>query len=94
MRRMSEAARQNGLAGFRADVLAGNRGMLMIFQKSGLCVQSWFDGAVYHLEMRFEAAGAPAFERLSSRPPVAPQSRAATEITASPEVAAVGPSKP
>jgi acyl-CoA hydrolase/GNAT superfamily N-acetyltransferase len=55
MRRMLEAARSNGLRGFSADVLAGNRGMLMIFQQSGLVVQSRFDGAVYHLEMPFEA---------------------------------------
>lgn len=54
MRRMSETARANGLSGFRADVLAGNRGMLMVFQKSGLCVQSQFDGGAYHLQMRFE----------------------------------------
>lgn len=56
MRRMTQAARANGLAGFCADVLATNQGMLMIFQRSGLCVQSQFDGAVYHLEMRFEKA--------------------------------------
>jgi acyl-CoA hydrolase len=54
MRRMSQTARANGLAGFRADVFASNRGMLMVFQKSGLCVQSLFDGAAYHMEMRFE----------------------------------------
>jgi acyl-CoA hydrolase/GNAT superfamily N-acetyltransferase len=55
MRRMLQAARANGLRGFSADVLAGNRGMLMVFQQSGLTVQSRFDGAAYHLEMPFEA---------------------------------------
>jgi GNAT superfamily N-acetyltransferase len=55
MRRMLEVARANGLRGFSADVLGGNRGMLMIFQQSGLVVQSRFDGAAYHLEMPFEA---------------------------------------
>jgi GNAT superfamily N-acetyltransferase len=55
MRRMLQAARANGLRGFSADVLAGNRGMLMVFQQSGLTVQSRFDGATYHLEMPFEA---------------------------------------
>ncbi len=54
MRRMTESARANGLSGFHADVLAGNRGMLMVFQQSGLCVQSQFDGAAYHLQMRFD----------------------------------------
>jgi acyl-CoA hydrolase/GNAT superfamily N-acetyltransferase len=62
MRCMIEAARGNGLEGFSADVLAGNRGMLMVFQQSGLVVQSQFDGSVYHLEMRFGAA-------LKSNPP-------------------------
>lgn len=55
MRRMLDAARANGLRGFSADVLAGNRGMLMVFQQSGLTVQSRFDGSFYHLEMPFEA---------------------------------------
>ena len=55
MRRMLEAARANGLRGFSADVLASNRGMLMVFQQSGLTVQSRFDGACYHIEMPFEA---------------------------------------
>jgi acyl-CoA hydrolase len=54
MRRMLDAARANGLRGFSADVMAGNRGMLMVFQKSGLTVQSRFDGSVYHLEMPFD----------------------------------------
>lgn len=54
MRRMLAAARANGLQGFSADVMAGNRGMLMVFQQSGLVVQNRYDGAVYHLEMPFE----------------------------------------
>jgi GNAT superfamily N-acetyltransferase len=64
MQRMLEAARANGLLGFSADVLSSNRGMLMVFQQSGLCVQSQFDGAAYHLEMPFEAPLRP-----SQRPP-------------------------
>jgi GNAT superfamily N-acetyltransferase len=55
MRHMVAAARAHGFRGFSADVLAGNRGMLMVFQQSGLTVQSRFDGAAYHLEMPFEA---------------------------------------
>jgi len=66
MRRMLDAARANGLRGFSADVLAGNRGMLMVFQQSGLTVQSRFDGSSYHLEMPFEAS-----PPLSQRPPAA-----------------------
>jgi acyl-CoA hydrolase/GNAT superfamily N-acetyltransferase len=66
MRRMLHAARANGLRGFSADVLAGNRGMLMVFQQSGLTVQTRFDGACYHLEMPFEVP-----PPLSQRPPPA-----------------------
>lgn len=73
MRRMLLAARANGLRGFSADVLAGNRGMLMVFQQSGLTVQSRFDGASYHLEMPFEAPPP------LSQPPVAAGSPPAGE---------------
>ena len=64
MRRMLDAARANGLRGFSADVMAGNRGMLIVFQQSGLTVQSRFDGSYYHLEMPFESPPV-----LSQRPP-------------------------
>jgi GNAT superfamily N-acetyltransferase len=75
MRRMLEAARANGLDGFSADVLGGNPGMLMVFQQSGLVVQSRFDGSVFHLEMPFElpvSQRPPAPLTVSSAPP-APQ---------------------
>ena len=36
MKRMSEIARARGLSGFSADVLARNKAMLMVFQRSGL----------------------------------------------------------
>src|SRR5690606_12858504 len=42
MKRMSEIARARGLAGFSADVLARNKAMLMVFQRSGLEVISQF----------------------------------------------------
>jgi GNAT superfamily N-acetyltransferase len=64
MRRLLDAARANGLRGFSANVLAGNRGMLMVCQQSGLTVQSRFVGSSYHLEMPFEAS-----PPLSCRPP-------------------------
>jgi GNAT superfamily N-acetyltransferase/acyl CoA:acetate/3-ketoacid CoA transferase beta subunit len=53
MKRMSEIARARGLAGFSADVLARNKAMLMVFQRSGLEVVSQFDGSTYHLEALF-----------------------------------------
>jgi acyl-CoA hydrolase/GNAT superfamily N-acetyltransferase len=60
MRRMIELGRAKGVAGFSADVLPGNLGMMLVFQQSGLCVQSRFDGTVYHLVMRFEEPKPPA----------------------------------
>lgn len=54
MKRMSEIARARGLAGFSADVLARNKAMLMVFQRSGLEVISQFDGSTYHLDAVFD----------------------------------------
>jgi len=53
MRRMVELGRAKGVVGFTADVLPGNPGMMLVFQQSGLAVQSRFDGSVHHLSMRF-----------------------------------------
>lgn len=50
---MSEIARARGLVGFCADVLATNKAMLMVFQRSGLEVRSQFDGCAYHLKALF-----------------------------------------
>jgi acyl-CoA hydrolase/GNAT superfamily N-acetyltransferase len=54
LQRMSEIARAKGLAGFCADVLASNKAMLLVFQRSGLSLHSQFDGAVCHLVARFQ----------------------------------------
>jgi acyl-CoA hydrolase/RimJ/RimL family protein N-acetyltransferase len=55
MRRMTEVARQRGLAGFSADVLADNHAMLGIFHRSGLHVVTERDGNVDHLTATFDA---------------------------------------
>ena len=52
MRRMVEIGRARGVLGFSADVLPGNLGMMLVFQQSGLSVQSRFDRGVYHLAMK------------------------------------------
>jgi acyl-CoA hydrolase/GNAT superfamily N-acetyltransferase len=52
MRRMVEIGRARGVRGFSADVLPGNMGMMLVFQQSGLPVQSRFDNGVYHLVMK------------------------------------------
>ena len=54
MKRMSEIARDMGIVGFTADVLATNQPMLGIFQKSGLKVEMELEQGVYHLTLRFE----------------------------------------
>jgi acyl-CoA hydrolase len=52
MRRMVEIGRARGVKGFSADVLPGNMGMMLVFQQSGLAVQSRFEGGAYHLVMK------------------------------------------
>jgi acyl-CoA hydrolase/GNAT superfamily N-acetyltransferase len=54
MRRMIEIGRSKAVVGFTADVLGTNLGMLMVFQQSGLSVQTQFDGAMYHLQLRLD----------------------------------------
>lgn len=46
-------ARQQGLRGFTADVLAANGRMLALFRHSGLVVTDSFADGVHHLEMTF-----------------------------------------
>ena len=44
-----DIARENGVAGFTAEVLGENRGMRHVFHKSGLEIQSQLNGGVYSL---------------------------------------------
>lgn len=53
MRRMTEIAKARGLAGLSADVLASNKTMMSIFQKSGLSIRSDLRDGTYHLELCF-----------------------------------------
>jgi len=53
MRRMAEIGKARGLAGFSADVLASNKPMMGIFQKSGLRMSSDLRDGTYHLELCF-----------------------------------------
>ncbi len=58
--RMQEIAAARGFAGFQADVLGSNSGMLKVFHRSGLPFHSSIEAGVYHLEARFAEAGPPA----------------------------------
>jgi acyl-CoA hydrolase/GNAT superfamily N-acetyltransferase len=46
-----DIARENGIAGFTAEVLVENRAMRHVFHKSGLEIQSQLNGGVYSLTM-------------------------------------------
>jgi GNAT superfamily N-acetyltransferase len=56
MRRMREIGHARGVAGFKADVLAENKHMLSVFQKSGLKLEIDLDGGVYQLKARFDGS--------------------------------------
>lgn len=56
IRHLAEVGRENGLAGFTADVLADNRAMLHVFHKSGLAIESRLKEGIYQLKMLFPAS--------------------------------------
>jgi acyl-CoA hydrolase/GNAT superfamily N-acetyltransferase len=53
MAALVDAARRQGIAGFTADVLAGNESMLRVFHKSGHGVESRLEEGVYNLTIPF-----------------------------------------
>ncbi len=57
MRAVMATAREAGLAGFTADVLRDNHGMLKVFHDSGLLVESSLEDGVYALKMTFHRRG-------------------------------------
>jgi len=48
-------AKERGLKGFTADVLASNKGMMKVFEKGGQAVQAKFDQGAYALTIPFES---------------------------------------
>ena len=54
MSALVECARQNGIAGFTADVMVHNQGMLRIFHKCGFPVESTLEGGIYSLRIAFD----------------------------------------
>ncbi len=48
-----ELGRSNGLRGFVSEVMAENHGMLRVFHKGGVQVQSRLENGIYHLLMEF-----------------------------------------
>jgi len=47
--------KERGIIGFTADVLASNKGMMRVFEKSGLSVEARLDSGAYELTMPFHA---------------------------------------
>jgi len=54
LRYLITVAKQNGIAGFTAEVLRANRAMQAVFQKSGCKVKSRLNGEVFSFEMDFQ----------------------------------------
>jgi acyl-CoA hydrolase/GNAT superfamily N-acetyltransferase len=50
-----QCARERGLKGLTADILASNRGMMRVLEKSGLPVKARIEGGVYEVIMPFES---------------------------------------
>ena len=59
-RMLIQCARERGLKGFTADVLASNRGMMKVLEKSGLPVKARIEAGVYEVTMPFERDNEPA----------------------------------
>jgi acyl-CoA hydrolase/GNAT superfamily N-acetyltransferase len=55
-----QCARERGFKGFTADVLASNRGMMKVLEKSGLAVKARIEAGVYEITMPFERDNEPA----------------------------------
>jgi acyl-CoA hydrolase/GNAT superfamily N-acetyltransferase len=52
--KLIEVAKEKGISGFTAEVLAVNRKMLSVFHKSGYHIHSHLDDGVYSLTFRFD----------------------------------------
>jgi acyl-CoA hydrolase/RimJ/RimL family protein N-acetyltransferase len=54
LKMLCQIARRNGIAGFTAEVLAENKGMQTVFNRSGLKLRSQYRGDVHSYELDFE----------------------------------------
>ncbi len=52
-RKLIRLAKEKGLQGFTADVLASNKGMMKVFEKGGLPIQAKLEDGVYELSISF-----------------------------------------
>lgn len=54
LRKLIDVAKEKGISGFTAEVLAANRKMLNVFYKSGYDVHSKLEDGVYYISFRFD----------------------------------------
>ena len=54
LRFLIRVARERGIRGFRADVIAGNAGMLNVFQKSNCVLHTEYDSGEIALWFQFD----------------------------------------
>jgi len=54
LKHLTRIARRNGISGFTAEVMAENKGMQTVFNRSGLKVKSQYRGDVFSYELDFE----------------------------------------
>jgi len=54
LNKLIDVAKEKGISGFNAEVLASNRKMLNVFYKSGYNIQSHLEEGVYYLTFRFD----------------------------------------
>lgn len=55
--RLAEVAKEKGISGFTAEVLAVNRKMLSVFHRSGYSINSHLEDGVHFLSFRFDEKG-------------------------------------
>ena len=68
IRHLTDIARENGVKGFTADVLASNGAMLHVFYNSGLEINSTLSEGVYQLKMPLSGSDSPAADENNLQP--------------------------
>ncbi len=56
-KRLVQLAKQQGIKGFTADVLATNKGMMKVFEKSGLPIKAQMEYGIYNLTILLDSEG-------------------------------------
>jgi len=66
-KRLIQLAKKQGLKGFTADVLYTNKGMIKVFEKSGLPIKANMEYGIYSLTIPFETEGSHSGEEVPLR---------------------------